>query len=200
MYANVQSSSKTKLMIQVSVLSVISFIIMFLEIPMWFTPGFLKLDLSDMPALIGTFALGPIAGVLIELIKNILHMFLKGTSTMGVGELANFIVGSAFVFSAGVIYQKNKTKKGAIYGMIVGTLVMAVIASLMNYVLLIPFYAKLFGQPIQVFVDMTAAINPLVNSYETFILFAILPFNLLKGVIIGLITFPIYKRIGNILK
>ncbi len=200
MYATVQSSSRTKSMIQVSVLGVIGFIIMFLEIPLWFTPEFLKIDLSDLPALIGSFALGPVAGILIELIKNILHMLLKGTSTMGMGELANFIVGGAFVFTAGLAYQKSKTKAAAIRGMVLGTMAMVLIASAMNYVFLIPFYAKLYGMDVQVFVDMTKVVNPFVSDYTTFILFAIAPFNLAKGIIVSLVTFPIYKRVATILK
>ena len=186
----------TRMMTKTAVLSVIAFIIMYLEIPLWFTPTFLKIDLSDIPALIGAFSLGPVAGIVIELIKNILHMAMKGTTTMGVGELANFIVGSVLVFTAGYIYSKNKTIKTAIVGMIAGTIVMTVIASVMNYYVLIPFYAKLYGMPIQTYVDLGSKVNKFVVDYRTFILFGIVPFNFVKGVLVSLVTLPLYKRVS----
>ncbi|MGF7059818.1 ECF transporter S component [Brassicibacter mesophilus] len=186
----------TRMMTKISVLSVIAFIIMYIEIPLWFTPTFLKIDLSDLPALIGAFSLGPVAGVLIELIKNILHIAIKGTSTMGVGELANFIVGSVLVFTSGYIYSKNKSFKMAVIGMIAGTIVMTLIASVMNYYLLIPFYAKLYGMPIQAYVELGAKVNKFVVDYRTFILFGIVPFNFAKGVLVSLVTLPLYKRVS----
>ncbi|KGG81225.1 ECF transporter S component [Caloranaerobacter azorensis] len=189
----------TRMLTKISVLSVLSFLIMYIEVPLWFTPEFLKIDLSDIPALIGAFALGPMAGVMIEFVKNILHLVIKGTSTMGVGELANFLVGSALVYTAGYIYFKNKTFKGAILGMVIGTVMMTLIASLSNYYFLIPFYAKLFGAPVDAFVEMGAKVNKFVADYKTFILFAIVPFNLLKGVIVSLATILLYKRISPIL-
>lgn len=189
----------TKTLTKISVLSVIAFLIMYIEIPLWFTPTFLKIDLSDIPALVGAFALGPVVGVAIEFVKNILHIALKGTSTMGVGELANFVVGSAFVYTAGYLYYKKRSFKNAVIGMILGTIVMTIIASIANYFVLIPFYAKLFGAPISVYVEMGAAVNKYVVDFRTFILFGIVPFNLLKGIIISIVTIPLYKRIANIL-
>jgi len=186
----------TRMMTKIAVLSVIAFIIMYIEVPLWFTPTFLKIDLSDLPALIGAFSLGPAAGILIELIKNILHIAIKGTSTMGVGELANFIVGSVLVFTAGYIYRRNKNFKMAVVGMIVGTIAMTLIASVMNYYILIPFYANLYGMPIQTYVELGAKVNKFVVDYRTFILFGILPFNLIKGVLVSLVTLPLYKRVS----
>lgn len=189
----------TQMMVKVSVLSVIAFLIMFLEAPLWFTPPFLKVDLSDLPALIGAFALGPIAGVLIELVKNILHIALKGTSTAGVGELANFIIGVALVYPAAFIYHRNKSFKSAVKGLVVGILVMTIVASVANYVFLIPFYAKLFGANIEAYVSMGAEVNSLVSDFKTFILFAIVPFNLLKGIVVSICTMLLYKRLSGIL-
>jgi len=190
----------TRTLTKTAVLSVIAFLIMYiLEIPLWFAPTFLKMDLSDIPALIGAFALGPIAGVTIQLIKNILHIAIKGTTTMGVGTVANFVVGSAFVYTAGLVYYKKKSLKAAVIGMIAGTLVMTLIASLANHIFLLPFYAKLYGAPIEAFVDMAKAVNSYVTDYRTFILFAIVPFNLFKGVVISLVTLPLYKKISPIL-
>ncbi|WP_069650335.1 ECF transporter S component [Caloranaerobacter ferrireducens] len=189
----------TRMLTKISVLSVLAFLIMYIEVPLWFTPEFLKIDLSDIPALIGAFALGPMAGVIIEFVKNILHLVIKGTVTMGVGELANFLVGSVLVYTASYIYLKKKTFKNAVLGMVIGTVMMTLVASLSNYYFLIPFYAKLFGAPIDAFVEMGAKVNKFVADYKTFILFAIVPFNLLKGIIVSLATIVLYKKISPIL-
>jgi len=189
----------TKTMIKISVLGVLAFLIMFIEIPMWFTPPFLKIDLSDIPALVGAFALGPIAGVAIEFLKNVLHMVLKGTSTMGVGELANFIIGSVFVYTAGILYYKKRNFAAAVRGLILGTIVMTLVASVANYVFLIPFYAKLFGANVELYVSMGSQVNSLVTDFKTFILFGIVPFNLLKGIIVSILTIPVYKRLSKVL-
>ncbi|WP_026894472.1 ECF transporter S component [Clostridiisalibacter paucivorans] len=189
----------TRMLTKTAVLSVIAFLVMYIEVPLWFAPPFLKIDLSDIPALIGAFALGPMAGVVIEMLKNILHMAIKGTVTMGVGELANFVVGSAFVYTAALVYYRKKSFKTAIIGMILGTLVMTGIAAIANYYVLIPFYAKLFGAPIEAYVEMGAAVNKFVADFKTFILFVIIPFNLFKGVMMSVITIPLYKKISHIL-
>lgn len=182
-----------------SVLSVLAFLIMFIEVPLWFAPPFLKVDFSDIPALIGAFALGPMTGVVIELIKNILHIALKGTTTVGVGELANFIVGSVFVFTASSIYHRNKNMKNAVIGLISGTLAMTVIAAFANYFFLLPFYAKLYGAPLESFVEMGAAVNRFVTNVKTLVIFAISPFNIVKGIMISVVTIPLYKRISPLL-
>lgn len=182
-----------------SVLSVLAFLIMFIEVPLWFAPPFLKVDFSDIPALIGAFALGPMTGVVIELLKNVLNLALEGTTTAGVGELANFIVGSLFVFTAASIYEKGKSFKSAILGLIAGTLVMTVVAAVANYFFLLPFYAKLYGAPIDSFVQMGAALNSFVTDVKTLVIFAITPFNIVKGIMISAITIPLYKRISPLL-
>ena len=189
----------TRTMVKTSVLSVLAFLIMYFEMPLWFTPPFLKVDLSDIPALIGAFSLGPVAGVVIELIKNILNVAIEGTTTGAVGELANFFVGGIFVFVAGVIYKKDRTFKGAIIGMLVATVAMTAAASILNYYFLIPFYAKLFGAPVETFVEMGSKVNKYVTDYRSFILFGIVPFNFLKGIMVSAITIPLYKRVSPIL-
>ena len=113
-------------LLKIAILGAISFIIMLVEFPLWFAPSFYQIDFSDIPALIGAFSLGPVAGILIELIKNILHFVLKSSGTGGVGEVANFIIGALFVGIAGFIYQKNKTRKNAVIGMGLGTIIMAI--------------------------------------------------------------------------
>lgn len=184
-------------LVKISILGAISFIIMLLEFPLWFAPSFYQLDFSDLPALIGSFALGPVAGVTIQLIKNLLNLVFTGTITGGVGELANFLMGSLYVGIAGYIYSKNKTKSSAIKGMILGTIVMSIIGSLLNYFVLIPLYSKLM--PIEVILDMAREVNSLIVDLKTLIIYAVLPFNLFKGLLVSAITLPIYKRLSVIL-
>lgn len=189
----------TKTLVKVGVLGAIAFVLMVFDFPLWFAPGFLKFDLSEMPALIGAFALGPVAGVLIQLIKNVLNIALQGTSTMAVGELSNFIVGCMFVIPAGIIYHRDKTFKNAVIGLIVGTLVMTFGAALSNYYVMIPFYAKVFGMSIEKIVGMGSAVNKIVVDFKTLILYAIIPFNLFKGAIVTIVTLLLYKRVSPIL-
>ncbi|RKD32349.1 ECF transporter S component [Thermohalobacter berrensis] len=190
----------TRWLVNVSILSVIAFLIMYIEIPLWFAPSFLTIDLSDLPALIGAFALGPMAGVVIEFLKNILHAVIKGTTTVGVGELANFIVGSVFVYIAGYIYYKNKTFKNAIVGLMLGTLIMTLVASVANYFILIPFYAKLYGMPIKAIIGMASKVNKYVVDLKSLVLFAIVPFNIVKGIMVSAITVLLYKKVSPIFK
>jgi riboflavin transporter len=197
--AGTVKSRNLSTLIKISVLSAMAFVLMLLDFPLPIFPSFLKIDLSDLPALLGAFALGPVAGVIIELVKNLLNMVLRGTITAGVGELANFIVGGSFVFAAGFIYKKQTNRKGAIIGLIVGTLAMSLIASIANYTFLIPLYAKAFKMPIDAYVAMGAEIFSGITSFETFILFSILPFNILKGIIVGFVTFLAYKKLSPIL-
>lgn len=194
-----RSRISTKTLTKVGVLSAIAFVLMLLEFPLWFAPGFLKMDLSEVPALMGSFALGPIAGVMIELIKNLLNLAIEGTTTMVVGEAANFVVGSVFVYVAGYIYHKDKNIKNAVLGMALGTLAMTVVMAFANYYVMIPFYAKLFNAPIDAIVSMGNAVNKYVVDFKSLIIFAIVPFNLLKGIIVTLITFLLYKRVSPIL-
>lgn len=194
-----QQKIGVKMLTKIGALSAVAGLLMLIEMPLWFAPPFYKMDLSEIPILIGAFALGPIAGMTIEFIKILLNFVLNGTVTGGVGEAANFLIGCSLVIPAGYIYRKNKTVKNAIIGMVVGTLVLTVVGGLLNYYLLLPVYAKVFGAPIQAFVDMGNALNPYIVDLKTFILFAVVPFNLLKGIIVSAITILIYKRISPIL-
>ncbi len=178
----------------------IAAVLMFLEFPLPFAPGFYKLDFSEVPVLIGSFALGPIAGVFIELIKILIHFVIKGTSTAGVGELANFLIGIAFVLPAGIIYSLGKTRKRAIIGMIVGTLTMVATGCFMNAFVLLPTYAKAFEMPMDALIAMGTAVNPHVNSLLTFALLCVAPFNLLKGIAVSIVTMLLYKRISSLIK
>lgn len=188
-----------KTLTKIGALSAVAGVLMLLEMPLWFAPSFYKLDFSEIPVLIGAFALGPMAGMTIEFIKILLNFVLNGTVTGGVGEIANFLIGCAFIVPAGYIYKQNKNTKNAIIGMAVGTLVLAIVGALLNYFLLLPVYAKVFGAPIQAFIDMGNALNPYIVDLKSFVLFCVVPFNLLKGIVISAITLLVYKRISPIL-
>jgi len=174
-------------------------VLMLIEIPLFFAPGFYKLDLSELPILICTFYLGPVAGVAGEALKVLVKLVLKGTTTAFVGDFANFVVGCAFVLPASVIYHAKPGKKTALWGMVVGTLVLTVVGSFLNAVYMIPKFSQLFGLPIDAIVAMGSAVNGAINSVTTLVLFAVVPFNLLKGTLVSFITFILYKRISPIL-
>lgn len=199
MYTLRKEDFNTRTMVKISVLGVIAFILMLLDFPLWFTPPFLKFDVSDVPALIGSFALGPMAGVIVQLVKNLLKILLAGTNTAVVGEIANFIVGSVFAYVAGLIYYKEKTFKNAVIGLVVGTIAMTVVISIANYYIMIPFYAKAYGMPLDKIITISGAVNKYVVDLKSLIIFAVIPFNLLKGVVVSLITILLYKRVSPIL-
>ncbi len=194
------TNNKTRFITQISALSAIAAVLMLFEFPLWFAPGFYKMDLSDLPALIGGFALGPVAGVLIELIKNLINLLINGTATACVGEFSNFVIGCSFVLPAALVYKYHKTKKHAIVGMIAGTVCVSVVGSAMNAFVLIPAYVKLLNLPLENIVAMGNAVNSSITSLGTLVMFAVVPFNFLKGIIVSLITALIYKKIRVLLK
>lgn len=188
---------KLATLLKIAILGAISFLIMMVDFPLWFAPSFYELDFSDVPALIGAFSLGPLAGVIIELIKNILNVALTGSITGGIGEAANFAIGAIFVGTAGIIYKKKKTRKSAIIGMAVGTLLMALLGSALNYFVLLPLYSKIM--PIETILDLAKAVNSIVVDLKTLVIYTVFPFNLLKGFLVSLLTIPLYKRLSKVL-
>ncbi len=182
-----------------AIFSAMAGFLMFLEIPLFFAPGFYKIDLSEIPILICTFYLGPVAGVVSELLKIVVKLVFKGTTTAFVGDFANFVVGCSFVLPASIIYHAKRGKKSALVGMIVGTLVMTVFGSLFNAVYLLPTFAELYGMPLDAIIAMGTTVNSAINSVSTLVLFAVVPFNLLKGAIVTVLTMLLYKRISPLL-
>ena len=187
-------------LVMVAMLSAMATVLMLFEVPLPFAPSFYKIDLSELPIIVGAFALGPVAGVLIEFIKVLLNLFINGTTTVFVGEFANFIMGSSFIVPASIIYVSHKTKKNAIIGLVVGTLITTVVGSMMNAFVLLPKYAEVFQMPIEALVEMGTAVNSAITSLFTFCLFAVAPFNLLKYGLVSVITLLIYHRISRLLK
>ncbi len=191
--------SSTHYISYTSIFAAMAGVLMLIEIPLFFAPGFYKLDLSELPALICTFYLGPVAGVVCELLKVVIKLLLKGTSTAYVGDFANFFVGCSMVLPASVIYHARPGKKSAIIGLVAGTVIMTIFGSLFNAVYLLPKFSELFGMPMEAIIGMGRDVNGAINSVSTLVLFAVVPFNLLKGAVVSVLTFLLYKRISPIL-
>lgn len=173
---------------------------MLFDFPIAVAPNFYKLDLSDLPCLIGAFALGPIPAFFIQLVKIIVKMLLKPTSTAFVGELAAFVISTTYCVTAAIIYQLNRTKKGAILAMVIATLCMAFIGSFANYAFIIPFYVNWYHIPLETIVAMGNAIFPVIHDKLSFVLCCVLPFNLIKALIVDVVTYVIYKHVSPLLK
>jgi riboflavin transporter FmnP len=190
----------TQMITQIGMLGAIATVLMLFEIPLPFAPSFYEIDFSEVPVLIGCFSMGPLAGALIELVKIVLNFVINGTATAGVGEVANYIIGISFCIPAGVIYKKRKTKKAAIIGLVVGTLFMTILGCFVNAYILLPTFAAAFKMPIDALIEMGTAVNANITNLFTFVMFAVAPFNLLKGVLDSIIVMAVYKKISPILK
>ncbi len=178
-------------------LSAVAYVLMLLDFSIPIIPSFVKMDFSELPALIGAFAFGPVSGVAVCLVKNLLHLLV--TSTGGVGELANFLLGAAFVFPAGLIYKRMNSRKGALIGSVVASAVMAAISLPVNLYITYPFYTNFM--PMESIIGAYQAIIPWVDSLTKALLIFNVPFNfVLKGLGNAFITFLIYKKISPLLK
>jgi len=181
--------------------SAVAGILMYFEFPLPFVPAFYKIDLSEVPILICSFMLGPVAGVAAEFTKIIIKLIIKPTTTAFVGELANFIIGCSFVIPAAIIYRRKKSKKSALIAMGIGIISMTVIGAFMNAFVLLPAFAVLYGgMPVSELIGMGTAVNSSITNMFTFIILAVVPLNLIKGLLTAVVTFLIYKRIGKLMK
>lgn len=193
--------SKIEWMTKIAMLSAAAMVLMLFEFPLPFVaPMFYELDFSEVPVLVGAFALGPIAGIAIEFLKILLNLLINGTITAGVGELANFLVGVSFILPAELIYKHKKSKKTAVIGLVAGSLAMAVFAGFVNAFVLIPTYSRMLNIPMEAIVDMGKTIFPAVDSLSKLVLLCVVPFNLIKAVLVSVITTLIYKPLSPILK
>ncbi len=192
----------TRKVAMIGMFSAISTILMLFEFPLPFAPEFYKLDFSELPILVGTFAFGPAAGVMMEFIKILLKLFVKGTTTAFVGDLANFAVGCSFILPASVVYSFRKTKKSAIIACVTGTLVLTVFGTAFNAVYLLPTFAKLFGMPLETILEMGVKVNPFVTEGNiiSFVAACVAPLNLIKGISVSVVTLLIYKPLSPIIK
>ena len=196
--AKTNTKSTTTKLVVTAMLVAVAFVLQYIEVSVPLVPSFLKLDFSDVPELIGAFAVGPVCGVLIAFVKNLLH--LPFGSSMAVGELSNFILGAAFSFTAGMFYKYNKNRKGAIIGSLSGAFAMAVISIVSNYFVVYPVYAQLWaGGDMNVIISMYKAILPASDNLIKSLLIFNVPFTFVKGVIVAVITFIIYKPLSNVI-
>ena len=190
-------------MVLIAMLAAVAVVLMLFEFPIPFlAPGFYELDFSEVPVLIGTFAMGPMAGVAIEFLKILLNLLINGTATAYVGEIANFLVGCAYIIPAGLIYQHKKSKKSAWIGMAVGSVVMVVAGCFMNGLVLLPWYAEnFFGSAggMDVILQAGAAIHPSIGTVTGFVLLCVAPFNIFKCILVSLITAFLYKRVSVVI-
>ncbi len=182
--------------------SAIAMILHLFDFPLPFAPGFYKLDFSEIPILVGAFAFGPSAGVMMEFVKILLKLCIKGTSTAFVGDLANFVVGCSFILPASIIYTFHKSKKSAIAGCVCGTLCMTVFGTAFNAIYLLPAFSKLYHMPLEDILAMGSAVNPLMTegSIVSFVAACVAPMNLIKGTAASLVTMLIYKPLSPIIK
>ena len=189
----------TTVMVRAALLGTIACVLMQLSLSLPIFPGFLELDVSDVPALIAVITTGPLTGLLVSLIKNLLDPIIFGTSTGGLGNFANFVIGTALVVPIGLIYQRRKNISSYLLGSVVGIVTMVVVASLTNYFILLPLYSLMF-MPIENIILMANSVNSLVTDIPTLILFTIVPFNLLKGIVTVLLGYMLYTVLKPVLR
>lgn len=192
----------TRKVAMIGMFSALAMILMLFEFPLPFVPPFYELDFSEIPILIGSFAFGPAAGVLMEFVKILLKLFVKGTSTAFVGDLANFAVGCSFILPASIIYTFIKKKKGAIAGCIFGTFFLTVFGTAFNAIYLIPAFSELYGLPMENILAMGSKVNPLMKegSLVSFVICCVAPMNLIKGTVASVVTMLVYKPLRPIIK
>lgn len=188
-------NEKIRKMTFTAMLGAVATVLMFVDFSVPFMPGFIKMDISELPALIAGFAYGPLSGVCVCLIKNLIN--LLRTTTSGVGELCNFMLGVAFILPSSIIYKKMKTRKGAVIGSVIGAVLMAVLSLPINYFITYPFYSNFM--PMDVIISMYQEIIPSVDGLLACLIIFNVPFTLLKGVIDAIICFLIYKPLSPIL-
>lgn len=192
----------TRKLAMIGMFSAIAMILHVLDFPIFFAPGFYKMDFSELPILVGSFAFGPVAGVMMEFVKILLKLCIKGTSTAFIGDLANFVVGCSLIIPVSAVYSFKKTKKSAIIACIVGTLVMTVFGTAFNAVYLLPAFSKFYGMPLDAILAMGAEVNPLAKegSIVSFVVACVAPMNLIKGTLVSVVTLLIYKPLSPIIK
>lgn len=188
--------SRTKMITLIGIFAAISTLLMFIEMPIPFMPPFLKVDISGVPILLMAFLYGPGPAIYVTLVKDLVH--LLSTQTGGVGELADFLILSSFAVVASFVYQKSKSPKKVLFATGAGIVTITIVGCLANRFLLIPFYEKIM--PIDAIIGACQAINPLIDGLDAYIIFGAAPFNMIKGVILSLLTYLLYRKMAGFIK
>ncbi|MCD8131993.1 MAG: ECF transporter S component [Lachnospiraceae bacterium] len=192
---NTEKKLSTQKLCFIGLFGALSAVLMLFDFPLFFAPSFMKLDLAELPAILGGFMFGPLAGECIILVKILLNLLLTGTSTMYVGELSNLILSSIYVLTASLIYEHHKTRKQAVVSLVISVAAVSVIALITNTFFIFPAYAVIYGMTMETIVSMAAAVNPLVHNTMTMMLFSVFPFNIVKYSAVSVITFIVYKKL-----
>lgn len=185
---------------RIAILGTLGALLMLIDFPIFIAPSFYKLDIGDLPCLVGAFAMGPIPGLFIQIIKILLKLLFKPTSTAFIGEVAAFIFSTSYCVIASILYQRNKTKNGAIKAIIIGSIAMILISTMANYLFIIPAYSKLYGMPLEAIIGLGNAIFPIVKDLLSFCICCVLPFNIVKAMIVDILVILLYKHISPLLK
>lgn len=189
------SKFSTQTLCFVGLFGALSTVLMLFKIPLFFAPSFMKLDFAELPAILGSFMFGPVAGEAIVIVKLALNLLIDGTDSMYVGEVSNLLLSSVYVLTASIIYQRKKTKKRAAIGLTAGVLATSLVALISNTFFIFPAYAVVYGLSMETLVGMAGAVNPLVHNTFTMMLCSVLPFNLVKFGLVSVITFLVYKKL-----
>lgn len=193
-------NTKIQLICKCAMMGALAAIIMLFEFAIPLVPPFYELDFSEVIILLTGFALGPAAAIISEALKIVINLLLNGSTTMGVGEFANFMMGLSFVLPATIYYQRHKSKKDALIGMSIATVVLCIASAILNYFVMLPAYAYFMNIPIDALIQMAGAVNGNINNLFTLIILAVVPFNLLKGILTSMIVLLTYKKVSPVLK
>lgn len=185
----------TKKLCFIGLFGALSMVLMLFKIPLFFAPSFMKLDVAELPAMIGSFMFGPVTGICIIFVKLALHLVIAGTDSMYVGEISNLLLSSCYVLLASWIYKKHKTKKMAAISLVISVIVTSIAAVITNSVFIFPAYSVMYGMSMDSIVQMAGAVNPFVHDTWSMMLWSILPFNCVKYGMVSVVTFFVYKKL-----
>ena len=192
--------NKVKNVAFVGILGALSCVLMMFRFPLPFVPGFYEFDIAELPALFAGFFLGPVSGCGVVVVKIVLKLIFQGTSTAFVGDFSNLVGSMCFVLPAAIIYRHRHTKQGAIWALTIATLFVSLVYVVLNAYVMLPLYSNLYGLSMDAIIGMGHAVNPWVNDVVTLCVFAVLPFNLFKHGVTSILTYFLYKRVGNALR
>lgn len=191
-----QTKISTRLIAQIGILSAIAYLLRFFEIPLPIFPPFLRIDLSDVVAVFGGISMGPVAGFIIVVVKNLLQA-ITGSTTGGVGEIANILIAGPYVLMICLFCRKVKSYKNVLMGAVLGTIVMAIVGAVVDYFIVFPLYAVII--PMDAIIQMGTVLNPRVTDLFSFMICLVVPFNIVKGAIMTVVILPLYKKVEKIL-